>query len=269
MSTAGATRERVAPSIQDTRAATVARVIQTMSDRVDEPHELRDIAQRAFMSPFHFHRVFQMITSSTPGRFLTALRMAKAKRLLLETDLTSTEVSIAVGYSSFGTFTTQFNKLVGMPPGRFRSCAAPISDIPVRVLLEQLAGMRKNRPRDYYVGVDQRPDGLPSYAVIGSFGSIIPQACPDECAVCRTPGEVDFSGPFRGRRILAVSAHPDATVADLLTECPAADLCVGVANRVNRGAGAQAVRYRIALRRRRITDPPIIVGFPLLGTSAL
>jgi AraC-like DNA-binding protein len=242
-------------TVQDEWTAAVSRTIATMREQIDEPHELQDIARREFMSPFHFHRVFQMVTSSTPGRFLTALRIAKAKQLLLETSMTSTDVSIAVGYSSFGTFTTQFTKLVGMPPGRFRSSVVPISDVPVQLLLEQMAAMPGPTRRTVCATVGPRPDRLTAYAIVGAFSSVIPQHRPSECVVGRTPGTVCFTRPLHGRSLLAVSAHPAATVRDILTERPAAALCIGIAN----------ADLHIPLRPHLPTDPPVVVGFPLLG----
>src|SRR5215471_14377152 len=98
------------------RTAAVVTAITRMREQLGEPHELRDIARTAYMSKFYFHRVFRNVTASTPGRFLTALRIAEARQLLLETPMSATDISITVGYSSFGTFTSQFTKLVGLSP---------------------------------------------------------------------------------------------------------------------------------------------------------
>jgi len=88
------------------RVEAVVRALTVMRQRLGEPQSLRDLARAAYLSPFHFHRVFRSVTSVTPGRFLAAMRMAEAKRLLVETPISVTDISIAVGYSSFGTFTT-------------------------------------------------------------------------------------------------------------------------------------------------------------------
>src|SRR6476619_1111248 len=74
----------------------------------------------AYLSRFHFNRVCREITGLPPVRFHTALRIAAAKRLLLTTDMSVTEVSLEVGYQSLGTFTTHFHELVGVSPRTLR-----------------------------------------------------------------------------------------------------------------------------------------------------
>ena len=100
--------------------AAVRRAIAGMQAMLFEPLRLEHVAAAAIYSPFHFHRTFRQITSTTPARFLASLRMQRAKQLLADTDLTVTVISGLVGYESLGTFTTQFGRLVGTSPGRFR-----------------------------------------------------------------------------------------------------------------------------------------------------
>ena len=93
--------------------------------RAPEP-EVRTLAQMAevaCLSPFHFARVFRQATGIPPAAFFAALQLDRAKRLLLETELSVTEICFALGYASLGTFTTRFAARVGVPPGRFRRLA--------------------------------------------------------------------------------------------------------------------------------------------------
>lgn len=110
------------------RVAAVERAIEAMKAGIDRPLPLSDIASCGGYSPYHFHRVFREITSVTPGRFLAALRMAAARRLLLHRSMTVAEIGLRVGYTSLGTFTTQFAKLTGLPPARFRALARSFGD---------------------------------------------------------------------------------------------------------------------------------------------
>ncbi len=81
---------------------------------------LRDIASSVFMSRFHFCRIFANSTGVTPGRYLSAVRMCEAKRLLLTTPQSVADIVCSVGYSSVGTFTTRFTQDVGMTPSQYR-----------------------------------------------------------------------------------------------------------------------------------------------------
>lgn len=253
-------------SCQDMHAEAVTRAIQFMRQRLGESQELRTMAEAAILSPFHFHRVFRAATGAPPGRFLTALRMATAKSLLLETKLSATDVSIAVGYSSFGTFTSQFTRLVGVTPGRFRKYTAGLGDMPVRELLHVVL------PRPAAGGLvhgwmSDRPDQSKGVTLIGLFTSGIPQERPLSCALTDSPGPVEMpcgglSGYFAA---LAVSMSREATLRDVLTEQSAAGLYVGAHHSsVRLGPGVRAEEFSIQLRPMRLTDPPVLGAFPLL-----
>ena len=79
---------------------------------------LRDMADIAYLSPHHFARTFRRVTGISPGEFQCALRLQRAKRLLLTTDLSASGVCFEVGYGSLGIFTSRFTHLVGVSPGR-------------------------------------------------------------------------------------------------------------------------------------------------------
>jgi AraC-like DNA-binding protein len=98
----------------------VERAIECISERYSEPLSLADVASSAILSRFHFSRVFRDTTGVTPGRFLSAVRIYQAKRMLLNTSLSITDIAFAVGYNSLGSFSNHFTDSVGVSPGRFR-----------------------------------------------------------------------------------------------------------------------------------------------------
>ena len=98
----------------------VERAIKCIWERYNEPLSLADLARSAILSRFHFSRIFKDATGVSPGRFLSAVRIYQAKRMLLNTPLKVTDVSFAVGYNSLGSFTNHFTDSVGISPGRFR-----------------------------------------------------------------------------------------------------------------------------------------------------
>lgn len=99
----------------------IEQAIATMWNRYNEPLSMEEIADSAIMSKFHFSRVFRSMTGTSPGRFLSAIRLFKAKHLLLQTPLSVTEIAYLVGYSSLGAFTSRFSRSVGASPGRYRA----------------------------------------------------------------------------------------------------------------------------------------------------
>src|SRR6266853_3083700 len=84
---------------------------------------LEDLASVACLSPSHFHRVFRRLIGIPPGEFLAALRFQAARRLLLTTSLSVTEICFEVGYTSIGSFTSRFTHLVGLSPRLLRQRA--------------------------------------------------------------------------------------------------------------------------------------------------
>ena len=56
----------------------------------------------------------------SPYSYLMTRRIERAKALLRRGDLTVTEVCLAVGFQSLGTFSTRFTELVGVPPSTYR-----------------------------------------------------------------------------------------------------------------------------------------------------
>jgi AraC-like DNA-binding protein len=98
----------------------VERAIECIWERYSEPLSLAEIAESALLSRFYFVRLFRDATGITPGRFLAAIRIHQAKRLLLSTSMSVADISYAVGYNSLGSFTNYFTASVGVSPGRFR-----------------------------------------------------------------------------------------------------------------------------------------------------
>jgi AraC-like DNA-binding protein len=72
------------------------------------------------VSPAYFSRSFKAAFDETPHQYLMSRRMERAKALLREGDLSVTDVCFAVGFSSLGSFSTQFKRLVGDTPSRYR-----------------------------------------------------------------------------------------------------------------------------------------------------
>jgi AraC family transcriptional regulator len=98
----------------------IERAIECIWERYSEPLSLTQIAESALLSRFYFARLFREATGVTPGRFLAAIRIHQAKRLLLSTPMSITDISSAVGYNSLGSFTNYFTASVGVSPGQFR-----------------------------------------------------------------------------------------------------------------------------------------------------
>jgi AraC family transcriptional regulator len=110
----------------------VERAIGTMNTSLGERLTIDDLARSAMFSKFHFSRVFQQVTGISPGRFLSAMRLNEAKRLLVTTSLTVADISHQVGYNSVGTFSSRFRHSVGVSPTTYRQLGG-VTRLPVPV----------------------------------------------------------------------------------------------------------------------------------------
>jgi hypothetical protein len=83
------------------------------------------------MSTSHFTRQFRAAFGETPYSYLMTRRIERAKALLRRGDLTVTEVCLAVGCTSLGSFSSRFTELVGMSPSAYRArCHSSSAVIP-------------------------------------------------------------------------------------------------------------------------------------------
>ncbi|KFU79163.1 AraC-type DNA-binding protein [Amycolatopsis lurida] len=168
----------------------VLQAISAMHARYFDPITLSDLAQEVFVSPFHFSRIFAKATGVTPGRYLTAIRLFEAKRLLLTTSLTVSDIVCSVGYSSVGTFTSRFTRAVGMTPTQYRdpevgellvAMAPHFQRLPTLEALHS-AGMGSPTMRTGTGTISVRvetPRGAgPATVLIGLFAESIPQCGP-------------------------------------------------------------------------------------------
>ena len=86
-----------------------------------EPLCLEQISREACISRFHFHRLFSRIYHKTPHQYLTRKRIEHAQQLLVDKNLTVTEVCNSVGFESIGSFSGLFKKETGIGPSLYRN----------------------------------------------------------------------------------------------------------------------------------------------------
>lgn len=259
---------------EDTVAAhrrAVERVITSARERLCEPISLHDMSRVAYLSTFHFNRVFHQITGLPPAKFISAMRLDEAKRLLLNTNLSITDISFEVGYNSLSTFTRRFNQRVGLGPREFRYLAERIKPSSVESLCAHYAELTgRPSPRISVEGfVDlQKPGGGPIF--VGLFRAHIPQSRPVGGALLTSPGAFRIGPVPDGIYYLLAAALPRLadTLGYLLPD--SANLSVGAWNgpvivREGRAGG----QFNFSLRPMALTDPPLLISLPFLLADTL
>ena len=81
------------------------------------------IAGEAGLSPFQFIRQFQAVFGETPQQYRIRMRLEQARALLARSDNPVTDVCLAVGFTSLGTFSSLFARRVGLAPSAYRRAA--------------------------------------------------------------------------------------------------------------------------------------------------
>ena len=244
----------------------VERVITTARERLCEPFSLQDMSRVAYLSTFHFNRVFHQITGLPPAKFVAAMRLDEAKRLLLNTNRSITDICLEVGYNSLSTFTRRFTQRVGLGPREFRYLAGRITPASVESLCAhyaELTGRATLNPSvEGFVDPPQQDSG-PIF--VGLFPAHIPQSRPVGGALLTWPGAFRIGPVPDGTYHLLAAALPRVadTMGYLLPD--SASLSVGTWNgpvivRQGRAHGP----FNISLRPMALTDPPLLVSLPFL-----
>ena len=84
------------------------------------PLDVTTMARVAFMSPSHFWRQFRDVFGETPYGYLQTRRVERSMALL-RGGTSVTEACVAVGFTSLGSFSSTFSKLVGRSPSAYRA----------------------------------------------------------------------------------------------------------------------------------------------------
>jgi AraC family transcriptional regulator len=238
--------------------------IEAMHSHLREGISLEDLASAAYLSPFHFNRVFRHLIGIPPGEFLTALRFQRARQLLVMTSLSITSVCFEVGYTSTGSFTSRFTQMVGLPPRVFRQRAHEFETLPGVLVERDPMLIADLAPRRALCGRIHTPDSFRGTIYVGVFTTPIPQGVPMRCAKLNAPGWYEIPNLADGIYYLRAAAFPIASDR-LSLLLPGEKLLLG--NNPDSLIIRNGQVYGnpdLVLHPPRLTDPPLVMGLPLL-----
>lgn len=101
--------------------ARLRRARDLMDREYARPLDVAELARAALMSPAHFSRQFRAAYGETPYAYLMTRRIERAKALLRSGELSVTDVCLAVGCTSLGSFSARFTQVVGETPTAYRA----------------------------------------------------------------------------------------------------------------------------------------------------
>lgn len=96
----------------------IRNVIDYIDSRLDQPLDVSQLAKVACISATQFKKLFREQMGQTPARYITKLRMEKARALIIHTDMPLQHVAEAVGYQDFSAFSRRFSQFFGLSPSR-------------------------------------------------------------------------------------------------------------------------------------------------------
>jgi AraC-like DNA-binding protein len=241
--------------------ASIERVIGYMRTHLEEPLDLDQFAQVAGISKFHFVKVFEETTGTTPYHFLACLRIQRAKERLLHSKASITDICVEVGYTSLGSFSQTFSELVGVSPKEFRA-------MPTRLTLLEFTKAVKRWIAGYRTSAGPQVEGLieapakpRGFIFVGTFTRGVPQGIPASGTVLLRPGRFRIQKPSTPDFHLLAALIPfTANLTEVVANLP-----VGlVASQRSEVLVPGLDKIRLRLRPMRTTDPPILVALPAL-----
>lgn len=102
----------------------IVKTIQFINNNLDLELSLEKVSEIAAYSPFHFHRIFRLITDETVQNYITRKRIEKsAFYLALRKNLSIKDIYYQFGFSNHSAFNRTFKKYYGTSPSEFRKSA--------------------------------------------------------------------------------------------------------------------------------------------------
>jgi len=109
----------------------VNKALTYINQHLSSDLNLKDLAQEANISEYHFHRIFRSVMSESPGNYIQRLRLEKAAFLLQTTQLPIAEIAEQTGYTSTQSLSKAFKKKYGLSPIAHRTKPSDLT-VPMR-----------------------------------------------------------------------------------------------------------------------------------------
>jgi transcriptional regulator GlxA family with amidase domain len=116
----GGQRQYVEAPLPEADCESMQPVLNHITDNLDAPHTVPDLARLAMMSERTFARRFVAETGTTPHKWIVRQRVLRARELLESTDLPVESVASHSGFGSAALLRTHFQTVVGTSPQRYR-----------------------------------------------------------------------------------------------------------------------------------------------------
>ncbi len=107
--------------IQEDYRNRLNKVFQFIDENIDSKLSLSTVSEIAYFSPFHFHRIFKLLTGETLNEFVSRRRIEKSVLDILHKKVSIAEIAHAYGFSDNSAYTKAFKKYYGISPTEFKN----------------------------------------------------------------------------------------------------------------------------------------------------
>lgn len=110
----------MASNVEKTYQERILSVLIYIQNHLDDSLSLEKLAEIAHFSPYHFHRIFTACAGESVKSYLRRLRLERATRDLIFTELSLTLISERAGYDTQQSFHRAFKEMYNTTPTEFR-----------------------------------------------------------------------------------------------------------------------------------------------------
>ncbi len=114
----------------------VQSALSFIETHLTEELDITEIAAQAYVSPFHFQRMFSILTSMTVGEYIRCRRLSAAAEELIRSDIRVIDIAVKYGYESQDSFSRAFARFHGIAPSAAKEAGVPLKAFaPLRLKL--------------------------------------------------------------------------------------------------------------------------------------
>jgi len=114
-------RNEFSTDVSHPYASELESILKIMEDQYNTKIRLEDLSQSLHISKCYFIKIFKQYKGVSPYEYLLHFRINQAKRLLLQTNMTISEIALQIGFDDSSSFIRCFKKYTGTSPLKYRN----------------------------------------------------------------------------------------------------------------------------------------------------
>ena len=105
----------------------IAQILQYIDENYRLDISIHSVAAKFCLSDVHFMNYFKQTTGMTCNKYINEIRLRQAGKLLLETEMTVSEICFDCGFSNLSNFNRRFKQYYGVTPSEYKKLLKKIS----------------------------------------------------------------------------------------------------------------------------------------------